>query len=137
MRYELVVSYTFDHKHYKIVYGNSEEEIGTGATTFIRFPIYTEQTIRNKDMKKNGAITAGMITANEDADDGIDIYPQLRILAGPMENFYADTEFSIKRNHLYYTGLRVATTSMYIKMIDVWGTEFSVRPEQQTIKLEK
>ena len=32
------------------------------------------------------------LAATEDADDGIDIYQQLSQLAGPLGNFYADTE---------------------------------------------
>lgn len=129
-RYELVVSYTFDHNHYKIVYG-------TGQADKVRFPIYTEKTIRTKDIKKTGVLTAAMLTAEADAQEGIDVYAQLKQLAGPMENFYTDTEYTIRKSHLHYTGLRVPAESMFIKMLDLWGTEFVVRPEQQFIKLEK
>jgi hypothetical protein len=117
-----------------IVYGTTTD----GASdSLIRFPIYSEQTIRNKDMKNNGALTAGMLTVKEDAEDGIDIYDKLRLLAGPMGNFYADTEYSIKKQHLHYTGLRVPIDGMYIKMLDLWGTDFTVRPDQPLIKLIK
>ena len=78
-----------------------------------------------------------MLTADVDAEEGIDIYRQLKQLAGPMENFYTDTEYSINKSHLHYTGLRVAIESMYIKMLDLWGTEFIVKPEQSIIRLEK
>lgn len=131
-KYELVVSYTFDHKHYKIVYGTEE-----GPMKTIRFPIYTERTIRSKNMKLTGVLTAAMLTADIDADEGIDVYRQLKQLAGPMENFYSDSEYSIHKSHLHYTGLRVPVENMFIKMLDLWGTEFIVKPEQTIIRLEK
>ncbi len=114
------------------MYGTSD--VGESV---IRFPIYTEQIIRNKDVKSNSALTAGMLTLTADADDGMDIYESLRLLSGPMGNFYADTEYSIKKQYLHYTGLRVPVDDMFIKMLDLWGTDFIVRPDQPIIKLVK
>jgi hypothetical protein len=124
-QYSLVVSYTFDLRKYKIVYDKN-----------IRFPLYSERQIRNKDLQTTGALTAGMLTLSEEADDGIDIYQHLKEFAGPMENFYADTEFPVMRKHLLYTGLNVPD-NFFIKMLDLSGTEFTVRPSQQQIRLEK
>lgn len=141
--YDLVVSYTFDHKRYMIVYSDSGTSgpSGTGGTggteILIRFPVYNEVTIRNRDFKHHGSITAAMLTAEEDADDGIDIYPQLTQLAGPLGNFYADTEYSVQKNHLHYAGVRVAMSNMFINVLDIWGHEFIIKPEQNIIKLTK
>ena len=131
--YELVVKYTFDHRDYTIVY--AEDENGKGG--HIRFPIYSIQSIHNRELKKTGVITAAQLTAKEDDDDGIDIYTALKELAGPMENFYADTEYTIKKHHLRHVGLRVRTDSMYIQMLDFWGSRFVISPDQDTLKLEK
>lgn len=124
--YSLVVRYTFDRRKYKIVYGET-----------IRFPLYSEKQIRSKDLQKTGALTAGMLTLTEEADDGIDIYQFLKEFAGPMENFYADTEFPVLKRHLIYSGLNAPTDNFYIKMLDLQGTEYIVRPSQQQIRLEK
>jgi hypothetical protein len=78
-----------------------------------------------------------MLTATEDAEDGIDIYQQLTQLAGPLGNFYSDTEYSVQKSHLHYTGVRVAMSNMFIKVLDLWGNEFVIKPEQTTIKLTK
>ncbi len=126
-KYELVVHYTFDHKRYIIVYTMEQP---------MRFPVYTEVEIRQKTLKNTGVITAGLLTAKEDDDDGIDIYQQLKMLAGPMENFYGDTEYSVKRHYLNYAGLKMNVETGYIKMLDFWGSDFILQPKQN-IKLEK
>lgn len=131
--YDLVVSYTFDHKRYMIVFSDSG-----GTESLIRFPVYNELTIRNRDFKHHGSVTAAMLAATEDADDGgIDIYPQLSQLAGPLGNFYADTEYSVQKSHLHYAGVRVAMSNMFIHVLDLWGNQFIVKPEQNIIKLTK
>lgn len=128
--YELVVRYTFDHKQYIIVYDNQ-------AAEGVRFPIYSEAEIRGRSLKNGGVITAGLLTAKEDDEEGINVYDQLKQLAGPMENFYADTEYKVKRHHLNYAGLKMDVENAFIKMLDFWGTDFVVRPRQNVIKLEK
>jgi len=133
--YDLVVSYTFDFKKYKIIYGTDNHR--KAGPTMIRFPLYTDSAIRKKEMSDTNILTAAMLTANYDDEDGIDIYPQLKQLAGPLENFYTDTDFKLLKNHLHYTGLRVTVENMYIKILDAWGTEFTVPPEHQEIRLEK
>lgn len=65
---------------YTIVYSDS----GADSECLIRFPVYSEQTIRSRDFKHHGSITAAMLTATDNADDGIDIYQQLTQLAGPL-----------------------------------------------------
>jgi hypothetical protein len=131
-RYELMVKYTFDHKQYIIVYDMLDK-----ATNYIRFPIYTEREIRSRDIKQTGVLTAAQLTATEDADDGIDIYTQLKMLAGPMENFYADTEYAVKKHHLNHAGLRIPVETMFIQMLDIWGSPFIVGPDKPVIRLEK
>lgn len=127
-QYDLVVHYTFDHKPYIITYTMDE---------LVRFPIYTESQIRQRSLKATGVITAGLLTADENAEEGIDIYEHLKKLAGPMENFYSDSEYSVKRNYLNYAGLKVNVDNCFIKMLDFWGSEFVLRPKQDIIKLEK
>lgn len=130
-QYELVVRYTFDHKEFIIVYSMDDGENN------IRFPIYTESEIRSRSLKNTGVITAGLLTAKEDDEDGINIYDHLKKLAGPMENFYADTEYKVKKHHLNFAGLKMDVANTFIKMLDFWGTEFVVAPKQNIIKLEK
>ncbi len=130
--YELVVRYTFDHKEYIVVFDSKAE-----GENNIRFPIYTESEIRGRSLKNTGVITCGLLTAKEDDDDGINIYEYLKKLAGPMENFYADTEYKVKRHHLNFAGLKLDVDNAFIKMLDFWGTEFVVKPKQNIIKLEK
>ena len=131
-RYELVVKYTFDHKQYMIVYDSSDK-----AGNSIRFPVYTERDIRGRDIKHTGVLTAAQLAGNEDAEDGIDIYPHLKMLAGPMENFYADTEYEVKRHHLNHAGLRFPVDAMFIQMLDMWGSPYVLGPDKSVIKLEK
>jgi hypothetical protein len=131
-RYELVVKYTFDHKQYIIVYDSADS-----VTNAIRFPIYTEREIRDRDIKQTGVLTAAQLTAAEDADDGIDVYQHLKKLAGPMENFYADSEYEVKRHHLNYAGLRIPVDSMFIQMLDLWGSPYVIGPDKTVIRLEK
>jgi hypothetical protein len=127
-KYELLVRYTFDHKKYIVVFDSLSN---------VRFPIYTESQIRQRNLKNTGVITSGLLTANEDDEDGIDIYDNLKVLAGPMENFYGDTEHKVQRHYLNYTGLRIDVENMYIKLLDFWGTEFVIKPKHNIIKLEK
>jgi len=136
--YELLVSYTFDHQKYKIVYGSRTETIRVVNGATIRFPLYTERAIRTKNLRQTGGLTDAMLMMDENGseDSGINIYIPLKELAGPMGNFYTDTEFSVKKHYLQYTGLRAQIDQMYIKMFDLWGTEFILRPEQEIIKLE-
>lgn len=131
-RYELVVKYTFDHKQYIIVYDSSDS-----ATSSIRFPIYTEREIRSRDIKQTGVLTAAQLAVSEDADDGIDVYQHLKMLAGPMENFYADTEYEVKRHHLNHAGLRIPVDKLFIQMLDFWGSPYVLGPDQKVIRLEK
>jgi hypothetical protein len=126
--YELVVKYTFDHKKYIVVFDNAAN---------VRFPIYTESEIRQRNLKNTGVITAGLLTVNEEDDDGIDIYENLKILAGPMENFYGDTEYLVHRHFINYTGLKIDVRNAFIKLLDFWGSEFIIKPRQEIIKLEK
>jgi hypothetical protein len=127
-RYELVVHYTFDHKRYIIVYSMDQS---------IRFPVYSEAQIRERSLKNTGVITAGMLTVKEDDEDGINIYEHLKKLAGPMDNFYSDTEFVVKRSHLFFAGLKIDVAHLHLKMLDFWGTEFVLSPKQEIIRLEK
>lgn len=128
-KYELVVRYTFDHKQYIIVFD---------TTTDMRFPVYTETEIRERSMKNSDSIGSGYLTASEEDEDGINIYEHLKRLAGPMENFYAGTEYKVLRHHLNYAGLKMdVDNGGYIKMTDFWGSEFCVKPDQSVIKLEK
>lgn len=128
--YELVVRYTFDFKQYIIVFDTSDN-------VEIRFPPYTEREIRQRSLKSTGVITAGLLTANAEADDGINIYEHLKRLAGPMENFYADTDYTVKRHHLNYSGLKMDVDNAFIKVFDFWGTDFTIPPKQKIIRLEK
>jgi len=129
-KYELVVKYTFDHRQYIIVYDSCD-------TSSIRFPVYSEREIRERDIKQTGVLSAAQLSASKDADDGIDIYSELKMLAGPLENFYADTEFEIKRHHLNYAGLRFPVDGMYIQMLDGWANSYVIEPEKKVIHFEK
>lgn len=130
VQYELVVKYTFDYKQYIIVFDTTDNNR-------IRFPPYPEREIRQRSLKNTGVITCGMVTAAADADDGINVYEYLKKLAGPMENFYSDTEYTVKRHHLNYAGLKMDMDNTYIKMLDFWGTDFTITPQENVIRLEK
>ena len=129
--YELVVKYTFDFKQYVIVYGDF-----TGANNELRWPIYTENEIRARDLKSTGVIAAALLTSSAEDEEGIDIYSEIKQLAGPKENFYMDTEFHVNRAHLIHTGLKTDASPFYIKMVDFWGSDCVIRPQQDRLIMD-
>lgn len=126
-QYELQVNYVFDRQDYMIVY-DSEDNVD------VRFPVYTESTVHARDVSKDGLLSA-MVTATADSDDGMDVYKEMMLLAGPMRNFYADSEFNVKKRHLHYTGFRVPLDDAFVKMLDFEARQHIVAPDQDIIEL--
>lgn len=125
----LEVNYTFDHKKYRVYYDNRHN-------TKIRFPIYSDQAIRDRDILAGG-VNAGLISESEnesDAENGIDVTKELKRLAGPMQNFYDDTEYIVKKD--LFMGERYPKNS-FIHLIDGKGDSYVIRPEESLLSFTK
>lgn len=111
-QYELEVNYTLDRRQYKIVYATDENEN-------IRFPVYSESEIAKANVD-NSIISASILRQDSD-NQGIDIGDVILKYAGPMGNFYGDSEFVVKRSWLTFSGI---DEKAMIKIMDIEGTEY-------------
>ena len=132
----LEVNYTFDLKKYKMIYD-------TRSNTKVRFPIYTESNIRERDVSKAG-VNSAFLTHYEkpETDDPNfkDVTNDLKKIAGPMQNFYSDTKYLIKKEWFLdsYLGLGKAFDSVencYIHIIDFKGNCHVIKPNQVDLKI--
>lgn len=105
--HELEVNYTMDRKQYKIMFT-------TSANSKIRFPVYREDEIRKR--KEVQGILSVLIVNNEEDDEGIDVTDDILKFAGPMENFYQDSEYVVKRQWLSYVNI---SPDAIIKVLDM------------------
>lgn len=119
--YELEVNYTFDYSQYKIVFD-------TRKNTTVRFPVYSEKDIHNRDIM-SGGITYAFIAKNQDDEDGIEITDQIKKLSGPMENFYDDKEYVVEKQWLFRHSTIPETG--FIKVVDFKGEEHTFKPEDE------
>jgi hypothetical protein len=125
-RYELVVHYVFDHEDYTIVYDTDDKSP-------IRFPIYTESAIRHRDRLQT--VLEATVTAKREQEDGMNVYDHIKRLAGPMGNFYADSEFCVKKRHLHFTGFRVPLDDAYLRIMDGNATTHIISPKEEIITI--
>lgn len=123
LEYELEVNYTFDRKQYKIFYSNDEN-------SKIKFPVYSESEMANAD-DENSIISAQIIRENTD-QGGIDIDDLILKFAGPKGNFYADTEFVVKKSWLNFSGIDGHSR---ILIMDLSGENYIFEQSDKYLKL--
>lgn len=130
----LEVNYTFDLKKYKIFFD-------TENNTSIQFPIYSELNIRERDVSKGG-INAAFLThyENPDTDDptSTDVTESLRKFSGPLQNFYQDTDYVVRKEWFLddYIGVGKAFDSLnncYIHIIDFKGNTHVIGADQDIL----
>jgi len=125
--YELEVNYTFDYNQYKIVFDTREN-------TTVRFPVYSEKAIHNRDIM-SGGITYAFIAKNRDDDEGIDITDQVKKISGPMENFYDDKEYIVEKEWLFRHSTIPETG--YVKVVNFKGDEHVFSPEENILTFKE
>lgn len=125
--YVLEVNYTFDYNQYKVYYDTEQNPA-------IRFPVYTETQIYERDIMASG-ITYAFVTKTADEDEGIDITEQVKKFAGPLENFYDDSEFVVKKKWL--VDQSVVPANGYIKILDFKGEEHIFGPDDEILTFKK
>jgi hypothetical protein len=124
--YLLEVNYTFDHKKYRVYYDSKDN-------TNIRFPVYTDIAIRDRDIFVGG-VNSAQISEIEDDENGTDITKELQKLAGPLQNFYDDTEYVVKKE--WFMGERFPKNS-YIQLIDFKGDLHVIPPDAELLSFIK
>ena len=117
--YLLEVNYTFDFKKYTIFYDSE-------TNTKIRWPIYDETAIRDRPIFQGG-VSSAMMTDQEDSDNGKNATNEIRKIAGPMQNFYDDTEYVIKREWIF-DDYRYPKNS-WLHIVDFKGEIHTMGPE--------
>ena len=123
--YELEVNYTFDRRKYKIIYSTKDN-------SKIRFPVYSESEISQSN-SGNSVISASIVRDDQD-QEGIDISDMVLMYAGPLGNFYDDSEFIVKRDWLAFEGI---DDQAKIKMMDLEFNEYLFTKESKYISLEE
>jgi len=132
----LEVNYTFDLKKYKVFYD-------TDTNTSIQFPIYSEKGIRERDVSKGG-INAAFLTHYEKLEtedvEMKDVTEALRKFSGPMQNFYRDTDYTVRKDWFLdeYIGVGKAfrsTDTCYIHVIDFKGKTHTIGTNDETLSL--
>lgn len=122
--HEIEVNYTMDKKKYTIIYSTKEND-------FIKFPVYSEEEIRNKDIS-NGIISATRVFKEED-EEGLDITEDINRFAGPLENFYKGTGYVVKRKWLSYMNIE---PNAIIKIMDMNANTYIFSQSNDTLDLE-
>ena len=130
----LEVNYTFDLKKYKMIYDTRDNKK-------VRFPIYTEKAIRERDVSKAGVNSAFLshYEKPETEDPNCkDVTNDFKKIAGPMQNFYSDTEYIMKKEWFLdtYLGSGKAFDSIencYIHIIDFKGNMNLIKPDQKNL----
>jgi hypothetical protein len=124
--YLLEVNYTFDRKDYRVYYDSK-------VNSKIRFPIYSDKAIRERDLFVGG-VDSSQITENETDYNGIDVTKEMKRLAGPMQNFYDDTEFVVKKR--WFMNDRFPKQSN-IQLIDFKGELHIIKPDDQYLSFDR
>ena len=133
----LEVNYTFDLKKYKMIYDTKEN-------VNIRFPIYTEKEIRDRDVSKagiNSAFLSHFDNAETNDPNFKDVTNDLKKIAGPLQNFYSDTQYVMKKDWFLdvYLGLGKAFDSIdecYIHIVDFKGNCHVIPPDQKVLSIK-
>ncbi len=123
--YELEVNYTFDRRQYKIVYD-------TDVNLDIRFPVYSESEIVKSGV--DNSIISASIVRRESDPNGIDIGDVILKYAGPLGNFYDDSEYVVKRKWLTFSGI---DNKSKIKIMDIDGNEYVFKEDEDYLTLKK
>lgn len=118
----LEVVYTFDFKKYVIYYD-------TKTNTSVRFPVYAEQDVRERDIFEGG-VTSAQIVLHPDDIQGIDVTEKMLKFAGPMENFYDDKNYMVKKEWFWQEDYPSIETA-YVKVIDSSGNEHIFEPSDE------
>lgn len=118
--YLLEVNYTFDRKKYRIYYDSKRN-------TNIRFPVYSDKEIRERDIFEGG-VNSALVTERDDDESGIDVTHELKMLAGPMQNFYDDTEYVTLKE--WFMGDRFSS-SHNIQIIDFIGEFHTISSDEK------
>ena len=116
--YLLEVNYTFDMKKYRVYYDSKKNRR-------IRFPVYSDKAIRERDVFEGG-VNSALVTEDENEENGMDVTKELKKLAGPMQNFYDDTEYAVLKE--WFMGDHYPKNS-YIQIIDFRGDFHVIKPE--------
>ena len=132
----LEINYTFDLKKYKMIFD-------TKNNTNIRVPIYTEALIRERDVSKagiNSAFLSHYEKPETDDPNCKEVTNDLKKMAGPMQNFYVDTPYIMKKEWFLdaYLGLGKAFDSIencFVHIIDFKGNMHVIRPDQKTLTI--
>lgn len=122
--HELEVNYTMDRKQYKIIFT-------THQNSNIRFPIYTENEVRQR--KEAQGIISATVVQSEDDEEGMDVTQELLKFAGPMENFYSDTEYIVKRYWLSQVNI---DSNAIIKVLDMDAEEHVFTPSKEILSFK-
>lgn len=132
----LEVNYTFDLKKYKMVYDTRENKI-------IKFPVYKEIGIRERDISKAG-ISCAFLThfpkLEQEDPNAKDVTNELKKIAGPMQNFYSDTEYVVRKDWFLDAFLGVGKSfdsneECYIHLIDFKGESHVITPQEKYLKV--
>lgn len=124
-KYSLLVCYTFDRKKYAIVYDEN--------TKTIRFPIYSGEQARSAVKRQPSIVEAWKDNANN-VSNTINLFAeQLKAFAGPRNNFYADTEYSVHRDHLNISNNAGVYPDSSIHLMNAFGDVKVIDPEIETI----
>ncbi len=124
LTYELEVNYTLDRKQFKIIYS-------TDDNNNVRFPVYSEKEIAKAG--NNNSIISASIIRRESDQAGIEIDDELLKYAGPLGNFYGNTEFVVKRSWLGFSGI---DENAKIKIMDMNGNELVIKDTDQYLELK-
>lgn len=124
--YLLEVNYTFDRKKYRIYYDSKKND-------HIRFPVYSDAAIRERDVF-DGGVNSALVTEKDDDETGIDVTKELKRLAGPMQNFYDDTEYVMLKD--WFMGDRFPKTHN-IQIIDFKGDFHTIKSEDEFLSFCK
>lgn len=125
-QYDLEVNYTLDRRQYKIVYSTNENNK-------IRFPVYSESEIAQASVE-NSIISASIVRRDVPCEnDGIDIGDVILKYAGPLGNFYDDSEYKVKRSWLAFSDI---DEQAKIKIMDIEGSEYIFKEEDEYLTLK-
>lgn len=125
--YDLQVNYTFDRRQYKLIFSTSEN-------SKIRFPVYTESEIVGASAANGNSVISGSIVRHESDQEGIDISDIMLEYAGPLGNFYDDSDIVVKRDWLSFEGI---DQKAKIKLMDIEFNEYVFGEKDKYISLKK
>lgn len=126
--YDIEVNYTYDQREYKIIYSTYENK-------HIRFPIYTESAIINTSATTGGLCSAYFTREKNQVlgERNIDISDEMMKYAGPIGNFYVDTEYLIRREWLVSSELIDEDST--VVLLDDWCVSHTLDKTEKYVKI--